>query len=41
MLANARHNFDAWWLTLFPGLAIFACVVSCNVIGDALSARKN
>ena len=27
---------DAWWLVLFPGLAIFTTVVSFNIIGDRL-----
>lgn len=27
---------SAWWLTVFPGMAIFATVFSLNVIGEAL-----
>lgn len=27
---------DAWWLGLFPGLAIFVTVLAFNVVGDAL-----
>jgi peptide/nickel transport system permease protein len=27
---------DAWWLGLFPGLAIFLTVLAFNVVGDAL-----
>jgi len=27
---------DAWWLTLFPGLAILITVFACNALGDAL-----
>jgi len=26
----------AWWITLFPGLAILVTVVSFNLVGDAL-----
>jgi peptide/nickel transport system permease protein len=26
----------AWWLALFPGLAIFLTVAACNVLGDSL-----
>lgn len=26
----------AWWLALFPGLAIFATVVACNVVGESI-----
>lgn len=28
--------FGAWWLTLFPGLAIFITVLSFNLFGDGL-----
>jgi peptide/nickel transport system permease protein len=27
---------DAWWMSIFPGLAIFVAVLSINVFGDAL-----
>ncbi len=27
---------DAWWLTVFPGLAILITVFACNALGDAL-----
>jgi peptide/nickel transport system permease protein len=27
---------SAWWVSLFPGLAIVATVMACNIIGDAL-----
>ncbi|MEO8216547.1 MAG: ABC transporter permease [Acidobacteriota bacterium] len=37
LLASAEDYLGhAWWLALFPGLAIFATVVACNVVGDAL-----
>jgi ABC-type dipeptide/oligopeptide/nickel transport system permease subunit len=26
----------AWWLGVFPGLAIFVVVMAFNVVGDAL-----
>jgi peptide/nickel transport system permease protein len=26
----------AWWITLFPGLAILCTVVSLNLVGDGL-----
>lgn len=29
----------AWWLTLFPGGAIFAVVMGCNLLGEGLRAR--
>ncbi|HEX5947513.1 MAG TPA: ABC transporter permease [Acidimicrobiales bacterium] len=37
MLADGRGFIqDAWWIAVFPGLAIFAVVFSFNVLGDAL-----
>ncbi|MGZ3865274.1 MAG: ABC transporter permease [Bacteroidia bacterium] len=36
LLSAARENFNAWWLILFPGLAIFLAVTTYNVIGEAL-----
>jgi len=29
----------AWWLTLFPGLAIFFVVLGCNLLGEGLRRR--
>lgn len=36
LIAEARVNYGAWWLAIFPGLAIFFTVLSCNVLGDKL-----
>lgn len=38
MLQDGQREllFGAWWLTLFPGLAIFMTVLSFNVLGDGL-----
>jgi len=37
MLADGRGFIqDAWWMAVFPGVAIFAVVLSFNVTGDAL-----
>jgi peptide/nickel transport system permease protein len=33
---GATRFSDAWWLTLFPGLAILITVFACNALGDAL-----
>ncbi|MGB9627125.1 MAG: oligopeptide ABC transporter permease [Thermodesulfobacteriota bacterium] len=30
------YIFDAWWLTLFPGLAILVTVLSFNLLGEGL-----
>lgn len=37
MLAEGRGFFQqAWWMAVFPGVAIFVTVFSLNVVGDAL-----
>ncbi len=36
ILASFRQQNFAWWLTLFPGLAIFATVTSYNLLGEGL-----
>jgi peptide/nickel transport system permease protein len=36
MVSDAIQNFDAWWIGVFPGLAILTIVVAFNFIGDAL-----
>ncbi|MBV8519727.1 MAG: ABC transporter permease [Acidobacteria bacterium] len=42
--AAHEHIDDAWWLVLFPGLAIFTTVASFNLVGerfrDALDPRS-
>jgi len=37
ILANAQEVLDfAWWLAVFPGLAIFLTVTAYNIIGEGL-----
>ena len=36
MLAEGREYFNAWWLVVFPGLAIFFLVMTFNLLGDGL-----
>lgn len=36
MLAQARSKSSAWWLAIFPGLMIFACVMAFNILGDRI-----
>lgn len=37
MLATGRTYFDtAWWLAVFPGVAITALVLGLNLLGDGL-----
>ena len=40
ILTAGKNYIDyAWWLTLFPGLAIFLTVLSFNLIGEGLRER--
>jgi len=37
LLADAREHVDrAWWLALFPGLALFVSVLGCNLVGEGV-----
>ncbi|MEA2627066.1 MAG: peptide/nickel transport system permease protein [Candidatus Binatota bacterium] len=36
ILAVSRSNTFAWWLAVFPGLAIFVTVTAYNLLGDGL-----
>jgi len=36
MVADASNYFNAWWLGVFPGLAIFSVVAAFNFLGDSL-----
>jgi peptide/nickel transport system permease protein len=36
MLSTAMQYWDAWWLSTFPGLAIFLAVLGLNFLGDGL-----
>jgi peptide/nickel transport system permease protein len=29
----------AWWLALFPGLALFLTVLACNLTGEGIRDR--
>lgn len=40
MLADGRdYIYNAWWLTVIPGLAILVLVLSVNLVGDWLVTR--
>ncbi|HUT87185.1 MAG TPA: ABC transporter permease [Candidatus Heimdallarchaeota archaeon] len=42
MLFNAQRVFrQAWWFSVFPGLAIFLTVLSLNLVGDGLNDAMN
>lgn len=36
MISDSIANFDAWWIGVFPGLAILTIVLAFNFLGDAL-----
>lgn len=36
LLNQGRENFQAWWLIVFPGIAIFITVTIYNLIGEGL-----
>ena len=36
MLNVARQNYSAWWMAVFPGLAIFITVTTLNLVGDGI-----
>lgn len=37
LLSEAREDVSAWWLAVFPGLAIFVTVTIFNLIGEGLT----
>lgn len=39
LLQSARDNPYAWWLAIFPGLAIFLTILIFNVLGEHWSER--
>lgn len=41
ILNTARSNFSAWWLAIFPGLAIFISIYIFNRFGDAFSNSED
>nr|MBS0037485.1 ABC transporter permease [Saprospiraceae bacterium] len=40
MLNEARKYFRAWWLAVFPGLALFFVIYSMNALGDYFEVKK-
>jgi peptide/nickel transport system permease protein len=37
LLSGARGYFKAWWLAIFPGMAIFVTVTIFNLLGEGLT----
>ena len=40
LIASARNNYQAWWLAVFPGLAIFITVVASNKLSELFQKRN-
>jgi len=36
MVAEGRELIQQWWISTFPGLAIFSVAIACNFVGDGL-----
>jgi peptide/nickel transport system permease protein len=36
MISYAQNYPDQWWMSVFPGLAIFTCIMGFNFFGDAV-----
>ena len=36
MIALGSQNLGNWWVSLFPGLAIFTIVLAFNMLGDSI-----
>ncbi len=37
LLADANEHISrAWWLALFPGIALFLAILGCNLVGEGL-----
>jgi peptide/nickel transport system permease protein len=41
LLGGAQHFVrEAWWMSVFPGIALTLTVLACNLIADSLAARR-
>ena len=38
---GTKYLINAWWITVVPGLFLFAALISLNVIGSALEKARN
>jgi len=41
LTSGQRYFYHAWWLSVFPGIAILMTVLAFNLFGDALNAALN
>jgi peptide/nickel transport system permease protein len=39
--AGRTRLIEAWWISFFPGLAIFLAVLALNLVGEGLSDALN
>ncbi len=39
LLRSARSNISAWWMAVFPGIAIFITVTIFNILGEQLKSK--
>ena len=40
LIASARNDYQAWWLAIFPGLAIFITVVASNKLSELFQSKN-
>ena len=41
LLGGAQHFVrEAWWMSVFPGIALTLTVLACNLIADSLVAAR-
>jgi len=36
MVSDGVLNFNYWWISTFPGLAIFSVAIGANFVGDSI-----
>lgn len=41
LFSGQRFLFNGWWLSVFPGLAIFLTVLAFNLLGDSIGSALN
>jgi peptide/nickel transport system permease protein len=41
ILSAGRQQFDAWWMVLFPGLAIFLSVMIFQALGNSMQKESS
>ena len=39
LIAQARQQFAAWWIVLYPGIAIFLSVYGFNLLGELIQEK--